>query len=211
MKTHQVLLADRCPVLRQGLRHLLEADEGRWEICAESGDASDLVELAARLKPDLLILDNELFDLTSPEAAGEIRRAAPASEILLYIGNEKPCLLARYNQSKVRGCLLKSEPIDELLPALEVILRHHHFRSHKITELCEAYEVSNQQREPLTPRELDTLRLIAQDYSTKEIAAKLGLSIATIETHRTNLMRKLGLHSVAGLVRYAIEHGLVEL
>jgi two-component system, NarL family, response regulator NreC len=111
----------------------------------------------------------------------------------------------------LRGCSLKSEALEELIPALETIRRHHRFRSRAITDMCEAIAESSAASASLTRRETETLRLIADGRSTKEIASQLGLSSKTIESHRTNLFRKLKLRSAVELVRYAIYHGLVEL
>ena len=111
----------------------------------------------------------------------------------------------------MRGCLLKAEPVGELIPALETIALHHQFRSRRLIEICEKYEGERGKIETLTRREREILRFIAQDLSNKEIATKLGVSKNTIDTHRTRLKKKLGLRSPVALTRYAVQHGLVEL
>jgi DNA-binding NarL/FixJ family response regulator len=111
----------------------------------------------------------------------------------------------------LRGCILKSEALEVLIPALETIRRHHRFRSRGITNLCEAIAETGATLATLTRRETETLRLIAEGHSTKEIARQLGVSSKTIESHRTNLFRKLKVRSAVELVRYAMYHGLVEL
>jgi DNA-binding NarL/FixJ family response regulator len=131
--------------------------------------------------------------------------------VLLFTEADSHFILQRIFHSKVRGCMLKSEALDELIPALETVRRHHRFRSRAITELCEAIADSAATTEPLTRRETEVLRLIAEANSTKAIARRLGVSNKTIESHRTHLFSKLQCHCVAELVRYAIYHGIVEL
>jgi DNA-binding NarL/FixJ family response regulator len=149
--------------------------------------------------------------LNGLEAAVEIRKRAPGIEVLLFSGAGSHLILQRMFHSSVRGCFLKSEAIEELIPALETIRRHHRFRSRGITDLCEAIAETGATLATLTRRETEILRLIAECRSTKEIASKLGVSSKTIESHRTRLFRKLKIRSVVELVRYAIYHGLVEL
>ena len=111
----------------------------------------------------------------------------------------------------MRGCILKSEALEEFGLALRTVQHHHRFRSRGFTDHCERIAGSGAARETLTRRETQTLRLIAQDLSSKEVASQLGVSVRTIEVHRTNLFRKLKVRSVVDLVRYAIYHGVVEL
>jgi DNA-binding NarL/FixJ family response regulator len=207
MKPTRILLADDHPVVQEGLQSRLAAHGPEWEVCALAANGLEAVALA----PDIVVMDYKMPHLNGLEAAAEIKKRAPGVEVLLISGTGSHSILQRMFHSSERGCFLKSEALEELIPALETIRRHHRFRSRAITELCEAIEQSGAACETLTRRETETLRLIAEGHSTKEIASQLGVSSKTIESHRTHLFRKLKLRSVVELVRYAIYHGVVEL
>ncbi len=211
MKTNRILVADDHPIVQEGLQSHLSAKGPEWEVCAVATTGLEAVAKAVTLAPDIVVMDYKLPDLNGLEAAAQIRQRAPSIEVLLFSEAGSPFVLQRIYHSSVRGCLLKSEALDDLIPALETIRRHHRFRSRALTELCEGIAASAAACATLTRRELEILRLIAQDLSSLEIASELGVSIRTIEAHRTHLFRKLKVRSVVGLVRYAIYHGVVEL
>jgi DNA-binding NarL/FixJ family response regulator len=211
MTPTRILLADDHPVVQAGLQSRLAVHRPEWEVCALAATGLEAVAKAIALAPDIVVMDYKMPLLNGLEAAVEIRKRAPGIEVLLFSGAGSHLILQRMFHSSVRGCFLKSEAIEELIPALETIRRHHRFRSRGITDLCEAIAETGATLATLTRRETEILRLIAEGRSTKEIASKLGVSSKTIESHRTRLFRKLKIRSVVELVRYAIYHGLVEL
>jgi DNA-binding NarL/FixJ family response regulator len=154
-------------------------------------------------------MNYEMPRLNGLEAARRIERELPQVEILMFSGTRSRHALLQMYRSGVGGCLLKSEGADELLAALESLRQHQRFRSRQITELCQT--IAQAAVDTLTARETETLRLIVDGKSSKEIAVELGISLKTVECHRTNLFRKLKVHSVVELVRYALRHGVVDM
>jgi DNA-binding NarL/FixJ family response regulator len=211
MTPTRILLADDHPVVQAGLQSRLAVHRPEWEVCALAATGLEAVAKAIALAPDIVVMDYKMPLLNGLEAAVEIRKRAPGIEVLLFSGAGSHLILQRMFHSSVRGCFLKSEAIEELIPALETIRRHHRFRSRGITDLGEAIAETGATLATLTRRETETLRLIAEGHSTKEIARQLGVSSKTVESHRTNLFRKLKVRSAVELVRYAMYHGLVEL
>jgi DNA-binding NarL/FixJ family response regulator len=140
-----------------------------------------------------------------------LERELPQVEILMFSGTRSRRALLQMYRSGVGGCLLKSEGAEELLAALESLRQHQRFRSRQITELNQTIAQAARDLDTLTARETATLRLMVDAKSSKEIAVQLGISIKTVETHRTNLFRKLKVRSVAELVRYALRQGLVDI
>ena len=209
--TTRVLIADDHPTIHAGLATLIHAEKPGWEICAAATDGREAIVCATELRPHLVIMDYAMPHVNGLEATGEIHRALPGTEVLIFTGTQSRHALAEAFHSQARGCLLKSEGREALLPALESVRHHHRFRSHGITAVCDDIARTNGKLATLTARERETARLIADCKSTKQIAAELGLSIKTIETHRANAFAKLQVHSVAELVRYALRVGLVRV
>jgi two-component system response regulator NreC len=145
------------------------------------------------------------------EAARQIKERLPGIEVLLLSGTPSPYTLREMFCSDVGGCLLKSEPSEELMPALESLRAHRNFRSRRITELYREISQSAGKFQKISPQEMKILRLIVDRKSSKEIAAEMFVTLSTVEAHRTHLFRKLKLRSAVELVLYALRHGLVEL
>ncbi len=203
MKPTRVLLADTYPIVQEGLKSLLTGSGPGWEICGLACNGLDVVARAVHVQPDIVIMDDEMPHLSGLEAALEIKRRAP------IVGARSPAALRRLYRSEVRGCFLKSDPLEELIPALETVRRHHRYRSEAMRAAC-IHTVPGNGHARLIPRELEILSLIGQGKASKEIAAKLGVSQRTIENHRNHLFRKLNVHSAAEAMLYAIENELVE-
>ena len=204
----RVVIADDHPVVCVGLATLI-AGQG-WEVCATASDGEEAVARATELRPDIVVMNYEMPRLNGLEAARRIERELPQVEILMFSGTRSRHALLQMYRSGVGGCLLKSEGAEELLAALESLRQHQRFRSRQITELCQTIAQTASDIDTLTRRETATMRLICDAKSSKEIAVELGISVKTVETHRTNLFRKLKVRSVAELVRYALRHGLVD-
>lgn len=204
-----VLLADDHQIVRQGLRVLLER-EG-FEVVGEASDGHEALELASRLKPDVAVIDFVMPRLNGLDSAVQIQKHSPRTKtILLTMYTEDQYVLEAFRHG-LRGYVIKTQAAGDLVQAIREVMRQAVYLSPGISRtVVDAYlSKTDVPQEPLTPREREVLQLVAEGKTTKEIAAMLGLSVKTAETHRTKIMRKLEIHETAGLVRYAIRRGLV--
>ena len=204
-----VLLVDDHQIVRQGLRLLLER-EG-FDVVGEAADGHEAVNMASRLRPDVAVLDFVMPLLNGLDAALQIQRESPQTRnILLTMYTEDHYVLEALRNG-LRGYVIKTQAAGDLVQAIREVLRNALYVSPGISRaLVDAYLTkSDLPLDPLTLREREVLQLVAEGKSTKEIAAVLGLSVKTAETHRGRIMRKLDIRETAGLVRYAIRRGLV--
>ncbi|MGQ9477388.1 MAG: response regulator [Candidatus Bipolaricaulia bacterium] len=206
----RLLLADDHRLVREGLRALLERELGPdFEVVGEAGDGRSAVELAARLKPEIAILDLAMPGMNGLEALEGIRQASPKTKVLLLsmFADEESILRAAWGGAA--GFLLKASPADELLEAIRAAGSGRFYLSRGIAnERLDRLISRGPKRGLLTPREREVLVLIARGLKNSEIARELGLSPKTVATHRARLRAKLGLHTKAGLTRYALLKGL---
>lgn len=211
----RILIADDHPLVRQGLRTTLEAQAG-WTICAEAATGREAVARALELKPDLVITDISMPELNGLEATRQIRRDLPETEILILTMHESEPLVAEALKAGARGYLLKSDTQRLLVAAVETIARHKPFLTGTVSEMVmggllqRGADHQAEEASRLSPREREIVQLIAEGRSNKEVATRLGISVKTVDAHRTNIMRRLNLHSVAELVRYAIREKIIE-
>jgi|SRR5216683_816267 DNA-binding NarL/FixJ family response regulator len=207
----RILLADDHIVVRSGLRAFLEA-RADFSICAEASNGREAVDLAVRKKPDVAILDLTLSVLNGVEATRQIRRGVPETEILIFTARVNEDLVREALYAGARGYLLKSETDDQIIKAIESLARHHAFFSGLVSEslLDNLIQHSDPSAARLTAREREIVRLVAEGNSSKTIAIMLGISMKTVDTHRTAAMRKINVRSVADVVRYAIRTKLIE-
>ena len=207
----RILLADDHLIVRRGLRALLETD-AEFVICAEAGDGRDAVELAVKHKPDVAVLDVSLPTLNGIEATRQIRRSAPATEVLIFTMHDSDELISEVLHAGARGYLLKSEADEEIINAIKTLARHRPFFSSQVSEtLLEKFNSgAPSQANRLTAREREIVQLIAEGNSNKKIALLLDISVKTVETHRSGAMRKLTIRSTAELVRYAVRNRLIQ-
>jgi len=218
MKALRILIADDHEVVRRGLRALLE-DHEDWEICGEAADGRDAVDKAAHMKPDVVILDIGMPNLNGLDAARQIMRDEPRTMILILTIDESEQVMREVLNAGARGFLLKSDAARDLVAALDSFQRRRTFFTSKLAELVldgflngrDPSAAPKIPRDRLTPREREVVQLLAEGKSTKEVAGVLGLSVKTAETHRSNVMRKLNLHSVSQLVLYAVRNNLVQI
>jgi DNA-binding NarL/FixJ family response regulator len=212
----RILVADDHDVVRQGVRALLEGQPG-WEVCGEAVDGRQAVEQARRLKPDLVVLDIGMPEMNGLEAARRILESRPQTEVLILTMHDSEQLIREVVRAGARGYVLKSDAGRTLVAAVQALREHKPFLTARVSEIVlEAYREGSAAPadehitgSDLTPRELEIVKLIAEGRSGPQVAAVLGISVKTVETHRTNVMRKLDLHSVTELVRYAIRNNLV--
>jgi DNA-binding NarL/FixJ family response regulator len=206
----RVLLADDHAVVRRGLRLVLEA-EGDLEVVAEAGDGAEAVELACGEDVDLAVLDVSMPQMTGLQATRELSARKPDLPILILSMHDDEQYFFEALKAGASGYVLKSVADKELVEACRAMLRGETFlHPSAVSALVRDYvQRDDQEEEPLTPRELEIVKLIAEANSTKEIAELLVLSPKTVERHRANILEKLGLKDRVELTRYAIRRGLV--
>ena len=211
MKSLRILLADDHELLRQGLRTLIEG-QSDWQVCGEASTGREAVAKARELKPDIVVMDFTMPELNGMEATRQIRAALPRTQVLLLTMHESEELVREVLAAGARGYVLKSDAGRVLVDALKALADQKPYFTSKISALVlEGYLNPITRENPtLTPREREIVQLVAEGRSTKELADRLGISPKTAETHRTNIMRKLNVHSVSEVVRYAIRNKLVE-
>lgn len=209
-RTIRILIADDHEIVRRGLRTLLEAQPGCL-VVGEASNGAEAVQRAAELKPDVAMLDVDMPDLNGIEATRRIRETVPQTEVLILSVHDSEQMVRQVMACGARGYLVKSDAGSDLLTAIETVMHRRPFVSPKISRSSGYHTAS---AEPaiaeLTARERETAQLLAEGLSNKEIAARLDISVKTAETHRTNIMRKIGAHSLADVVRYAIRNGIVQ-
>jgi DNA-binding NarL/FixJ family response regulator len=217
VKPLRIFIADDHDLMRRGVKTLLQSHES-WEICGEAKTGREAVEKAEELKPDVVILDISMPDLNGVEAARRIRKACPNTEILILSMHYSDQLIREIVDAGVRGYIVKSDSDRDLIMAVETLAKRKPFFTPHATEVIlgtfntggPVKDVPEMVSERLTSREREIVQLLAEGKSSKEVAASLGISVKTAETHRANVMRKLELHSVSELVRYAVRNQIIE-
>ncbi|MBI4951913.1 MAG: response regulator transcription factor [Myxococcales bacterium] len=206
----RILLADDHQLVRQGLRSLLERDG--FEIVGEASNGREAVDLAKTLRPDVAVLDLAMPVMNGIDAARAIAAASSRTQCIVLTMYEESRYVLEALQAGVRGYLLKSRAAADLVQAIREVAGGATYLSPGISEtVVQAYlHKTGPTDDVLTSRERQVLQLIAEGKSTKEAASVLGMSVKTAESHRTHLMKKLGIHETASLVRYAIRRGLVQ-
>lgn len=213
MKTTRVLLVDDHQLVRAGIRALIEKLPG-FEIVGEAGDGREALRAAAKLRPDLVLMDVLMPELDGVGAAAQMMAAVPDARVVILSMNAGAEYVLRALQAGAAGYLLKDISPAELELALHAVARGETYLSSAVSKhVIEGYvrrpDVSDRPLDRLTPRQREVLQLIAEGATTKEIARKLNISQKTAETHRTQLMKELNIHDIAGLVRFAIRYGLI--
>ena len=210
----KILIADDHPVVRKGVSQSL-ARQSNFEIVGEAVDGRDAVRLAYSLRPEVIVVDIDMPNLNGIAVADLIRRELPDIRVLVLSAHRAQDYVQRIIQSGARGYVLKDATAEELARAVEAVHRGEAFFSPEIARVALNQIVQGHSAETDTPqltnREREVLIQIADGFSNKEIAVKLGVGVRTVETHRERIMRKLDIHNVAGLTRFAIAKGLVHL
>lgn len=188
---------------------------GEFEVVAEIGDGQSACETCIEMKPDLVILDLMLPGLNGAEVLRRFSRHLKTTRVLVFSGHQNPTIVRELLQAGAHGFVEKSAPLAELKKGLDIVANGGTYFGPEVAKLLREAVVNPRSPtregvELLTTREREVLQLIAESYSTKEVAQKLNISVKTAENHRTNLMKKLDLHDVAGLTRYAIQQGLID-
>ena len=213
MSPYRIVLADDHVMFRQGIKNILEKDKGR-EVIGEAGDGLKLLELFNKVIPDMIILDISMPNLRGIEATQEIKMILPEVKVLILSMHKDKEFVYSAISAGAEGYLLKEDADTELFAAIEKIRQEGRYISPLLfgdltDELFQAHHKGQltPQIEPLTTREREVLKLIAEGTSNKEIADLLFISVRTVENHRANIMRKLNIKSTANLIKYAIQKG----
>jgi DNA-binding NarL/FixJ family response regulator len=213
MGTFRIFIADDHEVVRKGLVALLQAQPD-WQVCGEAGDGREAVDKVHQLKPDVV-----MPSLNGLEATRQILKTNPQARVLILTLHDSDQVVREVLNAGARGFLLKSDAARDLVAAVEALRRDKTYFTSKVAAMVlEGYlkggtpgAVPTAGRNRLTPREREIVQLLAEGKSTKEVAVALGLSVKTAETHRSNIMRKLQLHSVSDLVLYAVRNNIVHV
>ena len=215
MKRSRVLIADDHEVVRRGIRVVLE-QQPHLEVCGEVSDGREAVRLAAALKPNIVIIDISMPLLNGLEATRQIIHQNPGVKVLVLTMHESEQIVRDVLAAGARGYLVKSDAGRDLLAAVEALAGRKTFFTSKVSEIILGTYLHGSSQPPagadvLTAREREVVQLLAEGKSTKEVAVTLGLSVKTVETHRSNLMRKLDVHSVSQLVLYAVRNNMIQV
>ncbi|HTF14444.1 MAG TPA: response regulator transcription factor [Burkholderiales bacterium] len=213
MTSVRVLLADDHALVRAGIRALLEGLEG-VTVVAEAGNGSEVLELARKHLPDVVLLDISMPGLSGLEASAQLKQELPEVRVVMLSMHANEEYVLQSLRAGAAGYMLKDSATAELELALQAVMRGESYFSPPISkQMVEGYVQRVGAEQPaadnLTPRQRQVLQLIAGGHSTKEIAYHLELSVKTVETHRAQLMDRLQIRDIAGLVKYAIRNGLV--
>lgn len=214
MSEVKVVLADDHGIVRKGLRAVLE-EEG-YQVVGEAANGRDAVRLCAELQPEAAVIDIAMPLLNGIEAAGQIRKASPTTSVVMISMYSDETYVMRALTAGAKGYLLKDTAGEDVLPAVRAVTQGKSYFSPGIAKtLLEDYVRYLRQRkledsyDLLTEREKEVLQLLAEGKANKEVAGVLALSLSTVETHRTNLMQKLNLHSTAEIVLYAVRKKII--
>jgi DNA-binding NarL/FixJ family response regulator len=212
----KILIADDHKIMREGLRTLLEKQVD-FQVVAEAGDGRTAVKMALKFSPDLIVMDASMPDMNGIEATRQIVSNIPGTKIIALSMHSDRQYIVEMLKAGASGYVLKDCAFDELIYAIRLVLDDVMYLSPKITDAILTEYINDVPFKnitafsSLTNREREVLQLIAEGNTTKEIAALLGVSIKTVETHRQQLMNKLKIHSIAGLTKYAVREGLTSL
>jgi len=216
MSRTTIVLADDHHIVRQGLRTLLEA-EGELAVIGEEADGLKVVELVERLRPDVLLLDVQMPGLNGLEITRQIVQRALKTRVIILSMHANETYVREALRYGAHGYVLKDASPSEMVEAVREVSAGRRYLSRALSERAIDAYAEKAQAAPadaydmLTTREREVLHLAAESSSTSEIAARLGISPRTVETHRENLMRKLGLQSQTDLIRYALRRGILPL
>ena len=216
MSLTTIVLADDHPVVRQGLRAVLEAEKD-FSLIGETGDGLETVRLTERLQPDVLMLDLMMPGLGGLEVTRQVSQRSPRTRVVILSMHADEAYVLEALKNGATGYVLKESSADDLVRAIREVAAGRRYLSPPLSERAietyvqRARDASLDGYESLTPREREVLHLAAEGNHNPEIAARLFISSRTVEVHRANFMRKLGLRTQTDLVRYALKRGILPL
>ena len=215
--TVRILIADDHEIVRKGVRAILEEQPG-WEVVGEVTNGKQAVEETLRLQPDIVVLDIGMPEMNGLEATRRIREGAAQTQVVVLTLHESEEMVRQVLGAGARGYVLKADSSRDLVAAVDALRNRRTFFTQKISDIVlasylqpAAIRVSEEvPAERLSPREREVLQMVAEGKGNKEIAWALKISVKTVETHRSNLMAKLNLHSMQEVMRYAIRNRIVD-
>jgi DNA-binding NarL/FixJ family response regulator len=218
MNNLRILVADDHEVVRRGMVSILKA-QAAWEVCAEVSNGREAVIKTKELKPDIAILDIGMPMLNGLEATRQISRNNPNTRVLILTITDADEVVRTVLDAGARGFLLKSDAAQDLIAAVEALRDGRTFFTSRVGKIVLAgylgqtspSSLPESSVRSLTAREREIVQLLVEGNSTKEVACQLNLSVKTAETHRSNIMRKLGLHSMSELVLYAVRNNIIQV
>lgn len=207
----RILLADDHDVVRRGLRTLLEAKPG-FEVCGEARTGREAVLKSQELNPDVIVMDISMPELNGLDATLQIRKLMPHAKVVIITQHDSEELARQIVKIGAHGYVLKTDSERDLVGTVIAVCQQQSFVNSRARDLLmESGSSEGIFRRKLTGREREVIQLLAESKSSKEVAATLNISVKTAETHRANIMRKLNLHSVSDLVRYAIRNNIAQV
>jgi DNA-binding NarL/FixJ family response regulator len=216
--TVRILVVDDHDLVRRGLKQLLTSRQD-WEVCGEAKTGREAVALAEQLQPEIVITDVSMPEMNGLEAVRRIHKLFPKMGILILTLHFSDQLVREIVAAGARAYILKSDAARDLVSAVEALANHQTFFTARAAEvLLNSFSRRNSQvdsrvlaQRRLTPREREIVQLLAEGKTNREVAGALGISVKTAETHRANIMRKLEVHSVSDVVRYAVKNHIIEI
>lgn len=215
--TLRILVADDHELVRHGIKSILRERKG-WKVVGEATDGEQARAMVQKLHPHVLIMDITMPNLDGLEAARQILRSAPATRILILTMHESSQMVRRILEAGARGYVLKSDLAEQLVKAVTDVSQGRLFLTQRVADIVLRGFLNAEKQFPgitgtgqdisTTPREAEIIRLLAEGKSNKEVASALGITVRTVETYRAKIMLKLGVHSIAELIRYALNNGL---
>jgi DNA-binding NarL/FixJ family response regulator len=213
----RILVVDDHDIIRRGLNQLLTMRQG-WEVCGEAKTGREAIALAEQLQPEIVVMDVSMPEMNGLEAARRIHKSFPKIGILILTLHFSDQLVREIVAAGARGYILKSDTARDLVSAVEAVANRQTFFTPRAAEVLlnsfswKGSELDSQVlvRNRLTPREREIVQLLAEGKTSREAAVVLGISIKTAETHRANIMRKLEVHSLSEVVRYAVKNHIIE-
>lgn len=214
--TLRIVVADDHELVRRGIRDLIQAQRG-WKVVGEAIGGRDAIEIVKKMKPDIAIVDVTMPDVDGLQVTRRIRDVARETQILILTMHESDQMVRRVLEMGARGYVLKSDLAAHLVQAVKDLANGKIYLTPKVSEMVldgflkgggGTKQPENGHARP-TPREVEIIRLLAEGKSNKEIAAELGITLRTVETHRGRIMMKMGLHSLTELIRYAIRDKII--
>ena len=216
MKSLRIFIADDHLALQEGVRTIIEQQPG-WKVCGTAITGREAVESARKLSPDIVVLDLVMPELNGLEVLRQIKRFLPQTEVLIFTAHFEEELIRQAFRAGARSFIMKTEPLSSLVEGIRSLAEHKPFFTNKVSEVlfsrlvdAPEHDGNSKSAHRLSMREREIVQLLAEGKSNKDVAAALGISVRTAEAHRASVLRKLGIDSIADLVRYAVRSGIIK-